>query len=95
MLAALSGAPWRRLGPAMAAGKARLLSTSPPVSDKHIISEKKGSVGVIQFNRFKALNTLCNGLMSEVQKALGGFENDPEVGAIVITGSERAFAAGG
>ena len=53
----------------MAAGKARLLSTLPPASYEHIVSEKKGSVGVIRFNRFKALN----------------FENDPEVGAIVIT----------
>ncbi|KAF7265810.1 hypothetical protein GWI33_020884 [Rhynchophorus ferrugineus] len=54
----------------------------------------KNNVGVITLNRPKALNALCNGLMLEVAKALDGFESDSNIGAIVITGSEKAFAAG-
>ncbi|KAI4874648.1 hypothetical protein NFI96_031138 [Prochilodus magdalenae] len=64
---------------------------------QYILVDKKGeksNVGFIQLNRPKALNALCNGLMLEVNKALDGFEQDSEVGAVVITGSERAFAAG-
>lgn len=81
---------------ASGAGSCRLLSTSPPApaSYEYIISEKKGKVGVIKLNRYKALNALCDGLMDELQCALGEFEKDPHVGAIVITGSDRAFAAG-
>jgi len=54
----------------------------------------KNNVGVITLNRPKALNALCNGLMLEVSKALDTMENDNKIGAIVITGSEKAFAAG-
>ncbi|KAM9364961.1 LOW QUALITY PROTEIN: enoyl-CoA hydratase, mitochondrial [Pholidichthys leucotaenia] len=61
---------------------------------EHILVEKRGenkNVGFIQLNRPKALNALCDGLMKEVEKALDHFEADGDVGAIVITGSERAF----
>ncbi|XP_010787930.1 enoyl-CoA hydratase, mitochondrial [Notothenia coriiceps] len=64
---------------------------------EYILVEKRGAksdVGFIQLNRPKALNALCDGLMREVGQALDVFEADTEVGAIVITGSERAFAAG-
>ncbi|KAA0717935.1 Enoyl-CoA hydratase, mitochondrial [Triplophysa tibetana] len=64
---------------------------------QYILVDKKGekkNVGFIQLNRPKALNALCDGLMMEVGKALDTFESDGEVGAIVITGSEKAFAAG-
>ncbi|XP_060780764.1 enoyl-CoA hydratase, mitochondrial [Neoarius graeffei] len=64
---------------------------------QYILVDKKGekkNVGFIQLNRPKALNALCDGLMLEVGKALDTFEQDTEVGAVVITGSERAFAAG-
>jgi len=44
--------------------------------------------------RRKALNALCDGLMKEMGEALRGFDTDPQVGAIVLTGSEKAFAAG-
>ncbi|TRY55419.1 hypothetical protein DNTS_034430 [Danionella cerebrum] len=67
------------------------------VEFQYILVDKKGenkNVGFIQLNRPKALNALCDGLMLEVGKALDAFENDGEVGAIVITGSEKAFAAG-
>lgn len=60
---------------------------------KDTVGEKK-NVGLITLNRPKALNALNKGLMSEVSRALVEFENDKSVGAIVITGSEKAFAAG-
>merc|ERR550525_1853030 len=53
-----------------------------------------GRVGLVTLNRPKALNALCAGLMDELIRALNDFDNDPKVGAIVITGSEKAFAAG-
>ncbi|XP_040607995.1 enoyl-CoA hydratase, mitochondrial isoform X2 [Mesocricetus auratus] len=64
---------------------------------QYIVTEKKGknsSVGLIQLNRPKALNALCNGLIEELNQALETFEEDPAVGAIVLTGGEKAFAAG-
>ncbi|XP_062976640.1 enoyl-CoA hydratase, mitochondrial [Elgaria multicarinata webbii] len=64
---------------------------------QYIVVERRGAkqnVAVIQLNRPKALNALCDGLMSEMNQALESLEQDPAVGAIVITGSERAFAAG-
>jgi enoyl-CoA hydratase len=45
-------------------------------------------------NRPKALNALCDGLMTEVSKAIDGFESNQNIAAIVVTGSEKAFAAG-
>ena len=59
-----------------------------------IIVETKGHVGLITLNRPKALNALNAALFDDLNRALDGFEEDPEIGAIVITGSERAFAAG-
>lgn len=50
------------------------------------------SVGLIQLNRPQALNALCEGLMEELSRALEAMESDPQVGAIVITGSQKAFA---
>lgn len=62
---------------------------------EYIISEKKGknqNVGLIRLNRPKALNALCNGLIAELNQALEAFEKDPAVGAIVLTGGDKAFA---
>lgn len=59
-----------------------------------IIAETRGAVGVITLNRPKALNALCNQLVAELGQALDAFEADEAIGAIVITGSEKAFAAG-
>jgi len=61
---------------------------------ENIIVETKGRVGLITLNRPKALNALSNALVAELGQALDGFENDADIGAIVITGSEKAFAAG-
>ncbi|XP_018572039.1 enoyl-CoA hydratase, mitochondrial [Anoplophora glabripennis] len=54
----------------------------------------KNNVGIITLNRPKALNALCNGLMEEVANAFDVLEADSSVAAIIITGSEKAFAAG-
>jgi enoyl-CoA hydratase/carnithine racemase len=56
--------------------------------------EKRDKVGLITLDRPKALNALCGGLMLEVVKAIQGYDADPSIGAIVLTGSEKAFAAG-
>lgn len=55
---------------------------------------EKKNIGLITLNRPKALNALCDKLMVEVNEALAGFDKDTSVGAVVITGSEKAFAAG-
>jgi len=61
---------------------------------QYILTEVKGNVGVITLNRPKALNALCNDLINEVVAAGKKFDLDDNVGAIVLTGSEKAFAAG-
>jgi len=61
---------------------------------ENIIIEKKGPVGIITLNRPKALNALCQALMDEVAAAIDDFEGDAAIKAIIITGSEKAFAAG-
>ena len=59
-----------------------------------ILVETHGRVGVIRLNRPQALNALCDQLMGELGDQLLAFDADPAVGAIVLTGSEKAFAAG-
>jgi len=61
---------------------------------ENIIVETRGRVGLITLNRPKALNALNDALMDELGKALAGFDADEGIGAIVLTGSEKAFAAG-
>ena len=61
---------------------------------ENIIVETKGHVGLITLNRPKALNALSSPLVAELGQALDVFEADDDIGAIVITGSEKAFAAG-
>jgi enoyl-CoA hydratase len=61
---------------------------------KSILVETRGRVGLITLNRPQALNALNNQLMREVMDALEDFDKDDNIGAMVITGSEKAFAAG-
>ena len=61
---------------------------------EHIITESRGNVGLITINRPKVLNALSSDVMDEIGNAIDSFEGDSEIGAIVITGSEKAFAAG-
>ncbi|MBV2235868.1 MAG: enoyl-CoA hydratase [Sterolibacterium sp.] len=60
----------------------------------NIIAENHGKVGLITLNRPKALNALNDALINEIGQALDAFEADETIGCIVITGSEKAFAAG-
>jgi enoyl-CoA hydratase len=60
----------------------------------NILTEARGRVGLITLNRPQALNALSPALMAELADALQTFDVDDNIGAIVITGSERAFAAG-
>lgn len=79
----------------LTAPASRLMSSAP--NYEYVIVEKKGEgdcVGLITLNRPKALNALCDGLMKEVFQAMVKFDVDPGVAAIVLTGSEKAFAAG-
>ena len=59
-----------------------------------ILAETRGKVGVITLNRPKQMNALNPRLMQELAEAMYGFDADDSVGAIVITGNEKAFAAG-
>jgi enoyl-CoA hydratase len=59
-----------------------------------IIAETKGRVGLIRLNRPNALNALNAQIIKDISAALDGFEADDNIGAIVITGSDKAFAAG-
>jgi len=64
------------------------------MSYENILIETHGKVGVIQLNRPKALNALNDQLMDELGEALLKFDADENVGCIIVTGSEKAFAAG-
>jgi enoyl-CoA hydratase len=64
------------------------------MSYEMILVEVRGRVGLITLNRPKALNALNDRLMDELGDALAKFEADDAIGAMVITGSEKAFAAG-
>jgi enoyl-CoA hydratase len=64
------------------------------MSTEHIIVETRGRVGLIRLNRPQALNALNSALMRELAAAVDAFEADGNIGCIVITGSEKAFAAG-
>jgi enoyl-CoA hydratase len=59
-----------------------------------ILVEAGDGVGLITLNRAQALNALNTQMMRDVIAALNAFDSDPEIGAIVITGSQKAFAAG-
>ena len=64
------------------------------MSEETIITEVKGKTGIITLNRPKALNALNSRLIVEMNAALDRFDADSNVGCILLTGSEKAFAAG-
>ena len=61
---------------------------------ENIRTEVRGRVGIIRLDRPKALNALCADLVRELGLALDAFEDDAGIGCMILTGSERAFAAG-
>lgn len=64
------------------------------MSYKSIVVETRDKVGLITLNRPEALNALSTSLMIELEQALAAFEADAAIGAMVITGNAKAFAAG-
>jgi enoyl-CoA hydratase len=64
------------------------------MTHQNILVETRGRVGIVTLNRPQALNALNAALMAELATALGGFEADDAIGCMVITGSDKAFAAG-
>ncbi len=61
---------------------------------EHILVETRGPVGLITLNRPKAMNALCADLAREIAEAVDAYEVDETIGALVVTGSEKAFCAG-
>lgn len=61
---------------------------------ENILVETRGPVGLITLHRPQALNALCDELANELTHAIEGFDKDEAVGCMVLTGSEKAFAAG-
>ena len=59
-----------------------------------LLVETRGAVALVTLNRPKALNALNAKVIAELERALAGFDADPEIAAVVLTGSEKAFAAG-
>jgi len=84
----------RHLQPTAAQETLNVVPTSADKKYEHILTEKRGVVGIVTLNRPKALNALCAKLSLELIEAVRDFDKDPEVGAIVLTGDKRAFAAG-
>ncbi|MFO7747851.1 MAG: enoyl-CoA hydratase [Orrella sp.] len=64
------------------------------MSESLILQEVQGRVALLTLNRPKALNALNDALMDELGQALLKYDADDDIGAIIITGSEKAFAAG-
>ena len=61
---------------------------------QNIIVETKGRVGIVRLNRPQALNALNKALIDELTKAIETFDADDKIGCLLVTGSEKAFAAG-
>src|SRR6201999_1095846 len=70
------------------------VSGGEQVTYETILVDRDERVGTITLNRPKALNALNSQVMGEVTTAAAEFDHDPGIGAIIITGSEKAFAAG-
>src|SRR5262249_21185592 len=61
---------------------------------ENIIVETRGRVGIIRLNRPQALNALNKALIDELTRAVQAFDADEKIGCMLITGNDKAFAAG-
>ena len=75
--------------PTLAVPQLRSMSSTNFEYIKTDVSGTDGRVGLVTLNRPKALNALCAGLMDELIRALNQMDEDPKIGAIVVTGSEK------
>lgn len=64
------------------------------MTNENIVVETKGRVGIIRLNRPQALNALNKALIAELTQAIEAFDGDDKIGCMLITGSDKAFAAG-
>src|ERR1041385_6967587 len=85
--ATLRARPWHRQGRYVSA-RGELMPY------EMILTERREHVGLITLNRPQAMNALNNQLMRELMDALEAFDKNEDVGAMIITGNEKAFAAG-
>ena len=74
-------------------GASRSMCTAVPAYNM-IKTSTHGQVGLVTLDRPKALNALCDQLINELNGALATMDADPKIGAMVITGNAKAFAAG-
>lgn len=70
----------------------RLMSSAAPQYENILVSRPEPDIVLVQLNRPKALNALSSGLFKELNEALRVADQDDSVGAMVLTGSEKAFA---
>jgi enoyl-CoA hydratase len=70
------------------------MNMSEDRTDQNVIVEHRGAVGIVTLNRPQALNALNGALIDELATAIDALEADAAIGAIVLTGNDRAFAAG-
>ncbi len=61
---------------------------------RHVLVERRGRVGLVTLNRPQALNALCDELIVELNRVFDDLEYDDAIGAIVLTGGDKVFAAG-
>jgi enoyl-CoA hydratase len=61
---------------------------------KSVLTEFRGRVGIVKLNRPQAMNAFNTALVTELFDALEAFDNDDNIGAMIVTGNEKAFAAG-
>ncbi|RLN50377.1 hypothetical protein BBJ28_00027139, partial [Nothophytophthora sp. Chile5] len=80
--------------PAPSSASPSSAASPPSVEYENIKTEVRGKVAIITLHRPKALNALCSPLIEELNGAAHAFDADKSIGAIVITGSDKAFAAG-
>ena len=64
------------------------------MSYENIVVETKGRVGIIRLNRPQALNALNKALIADLTQAIDAYDRDDAIGCMLLTGSEKAFAAG-
>src|SRR5689334_4117074 len=80
--------------PSQALQSQRYFTKRCPMEYSDLLIEQHGKVVVIRLNRPKAMNALNDNMMNELGDALYKFDADPAVNVIVLTGSEKVFAAG-
>src|SRR5437773_2459349 len=72
----------------------KTMADTPEPQYEYILVSREDAVGMVQLNRPQVLNALSTALIDEVIAAFQAFDADPTIGCLILTGNERAFAAG-